>query len=469
MRFSVLSVVADPARPASSAPGSAKSSDSSQAGDIFAALVDAESHDDATSQTQPVTAAQMYGTPADALIPASLFSQVVAEATATDQPDKSGDADTDNAGDGVSMQAFEETAPTMPQVIAPSAVALPPALTAPDAPVETGESASAIAQVLSASRAQARSASLDDAANAFATGTDSVGARGNAEALQSDTMSSATASDMTAKADAAAASLLSSADTKPAESKTNNAAAEGNAGSAMGSTAKSGIAEPANSSRTAANTDAVSVSGDGNAKETGLTSARAKANADAATPASASDVGQSTTFSILHASAQFASAIQTSAQVPMLGTGERLQASDLVPVAGLAVEIANRASAGSNRFEIRLDPPELGRIDVRLDVDRAGQVTSHLTVERADTLDLLRRDASQLQRALQDAGLKTGDSALHFSLRDQSSGNNNPDDSMPRRGTAQILIQTDEAPATDVASRGLGRLLGSSSGLDIRV
>ena len=78
-----------------------------------------------------------------------------------------------------------------------------------------------------------------------------------------------------------------------------------------------------------------------------------------------------------------------------------------VPVAGVAVEIAARAQAGTNRFSIRLDPPELGRIDVRLDVDKQGNVTSHLVVERSATLDMLRRDAPQLERALQDAGLKT--------------------------------------------------------------
>ena len=46
--------------------------------------------------------------------------------------------------------------------------------------------------------------------------------------------------------------------------------------------------------------------------------------------------------------------------------------------------------------------------------------TSRLTVDRADTYDLLRRDAAGLERALQDAGLKTADNGLQFSLRDQS-------------------------------------------------
>jgi flagellar hook-length control protein FliK len=48
--------------------------------------------------------------------------------------------------------------------------------------------------------------------------------------------------------------------------------------------------------------------------------------------------------------------------------------------AGLAVAIASRAQAGSSQLDIRLDPPELGRIDVRRD----GQVTSHVTVDRCN-------------------------------------------------------------------------------------
>jgi flagellar hook-length control protein FliK len=57
---------------------------------------------------------------------------------------------------------------------------------------------------------------------------------------------------------------------------------------------------------------------------------------------------------------------------------------------------------------------------VHLDVDKNGQLTSHLTVERADTLDMLRRDSAGLERTLQDAGLKTSNNGLQFSLRDQS-------------------------------------------------
>jgi flagellar hook-length control protein FliK len=137
-----------------------------------------------------------------------------------------------------------------------------------------------------------------------------------------------------------------------------------------------------------------------------------------------------------------------------------------IPIAGVAVEIASKALAGKNRFEIRLDPPDLGRIDVRLDVDKSGRVTSYLTVERADTLDLLRRDSAGLERTLQDAGLKTSDNGLQFSLRDQSMSQQQSN--TPTPAAAQIFVEDDTLPAA-AAPRNYARFAGMGSGVDIRV
>jgi flagellar hook-length control protein FliK len=136
-----------------------------------------------------------------------------------------------------------------------------------------------------------------------------------------------------------------------------------------------------------------------------------------------------------------------------------------VPLAGLAVEIIAQTHAGKQRFEIRLDPPDLGRIDVRLDVDRHGHVTSRLVVERAETLDLLKRDASELQRALQQAGLKTSDNALQFSLRQQTLAHH---DSGTQQA-ARVFVPEDDPGPLDALRQGYGRLLGLGGGLDIRV
>jgi flagellar hook-length control protein FliK len=139
-----------------------------------------------------------------------------------------------------------------------------------------------------------------------------------------------------------------------------------------------------------------------------------------------------------------------------------------VPLSGLAMEIAASAKSGKSRFEIRLDPADLGRIDVRIDVDSNGQVTSHLTVERPETLSMLRQDAPQLQRALDNAGLQTGNSGLQFSLRDQSSQSQN-DGSQSNPNAHRLIVSDEDITPAAVVGRSYGRMLGSSSGVDIRV
>lgn len=139
-----------------------------------------------------------------------------------------------------------------------------------------------------------------------------------------------------------------------------------------------------------------------------------------------------------------------------------------VPLNSLAADIALRAAGGNSRFEIRLDPAELGRIDVRLEVDKHGNVMSHLTVERPATLDMLRNDAPRLQQALEDAGLKTGNSGLQFSLRDQSSSGQNNDNGSSRNSQRVIITDEDTVPA-QFAGRTYGRALGASGGVDIRI
>jgi flagellar hook-length control protein FliK len=195
----------------------------------------------------------------------------------------------------------------------------------------------------------------------------------------------------------------------------------------------------------------------------GAITAHEHTSADAAAhaPTDASDTG-----------VQAAGIIQPQPATPAATSAATLTATAAtnapVPLSGLAVEIAASVKSGKSSFEIRLDPADLGRIDVRIDIDRNGQVTSHLTVEKPETLSMLRQDAPQLQRALDDAGLKTGNNGLQFSLRDQSSsGQNNGGNT---GGNAHRLIVSDaETTPAAIAGRSYGRSLGSSSGVDIRV
>ena len=178
---------------------------------------------------------------------------------------------------------------------------------------------------------------------------------------------------------------------------------------------------------------------------------------------SASDLLQPNGFGVAHTTAPQVAAPAQMAQLTAVAAS-----SVPVPLNGLAVEIVANAQIGRSRFEIRLDPPELGRIDVKLDVDRHGQVTSHLIVEKSSTLDMLRRDAPQLERALQDAGLKTSDSGLQFSLRDQSQSQRNDDNDTGRNAHRLHIIEDDQA-TPEPATRSYGRMIGARGGIDIRV
>jgi flagellar hook-length control protein FliK len=89
----------------------------------------------------------------------------------------------------------------------------------------------------------------------------------------------------------------------------------------------------------------------------------------------------------------------------------------------LAVQIAAKSQGGARQFDIRLDPPELGRVDVRLSIDASGKAQAHLSADQQGTLDMLQKDAPVLARALRDAGLDVSQGGLNFSLRGQG-GNN---------------------------------------------
>jgi flagellar hook-length control protein FliK len=97
-------------------------------------------------------------------------------------------------------------------------------------------------------------------------------------------------------------------------------------------------------------------------------------------------------------------------------------ARDAAPPERVAFEVASAVKAGVREIQVTLDPPELGRIDLSVDVDETGAVTTRLVVEKAETLDQLRRDAPNIEKLLEQQGLKTHGESLQFSLRDQGAG-----------------------------------------------
>lgn len=150
-----------------------------------------------------------------------------------------------------------------------------------------------------------------------------------------------------------------------------------------------------------------------------------------------------------------------------IGTLPGQTAPTQVPAMAIALQVARNLQKGVNRFDIRLDPAEMGRIDVRMEVKKDGNVSAHLIVDRPETLDLLQRDARALQQALNDAGLQANADSLNFSLRDQSAGSNGQEFGASASGPTSI--GSNAAAEEPLASSLYNINLSASGGVDIRV
>jgi flagellar hook-length control protein FliK len=91
----------------------------------------------------------------------------------------------------------------------------------------------------------------------------------------------------------------------------------------------------------------------------------------------------------------------------------------------LPIEVGMQALRGVTKFQIRLDPAELGRVDVKLEFREDGEVKANLVVDRVETLAMLKRDAHTLQQAFEQAGLRQSPDGLSFSLRGENQNQQN--------------------------------------------
>ena len=157
------------------------------------------------------------------------------------------------------------------------------------------------------------------------------------------------------------------------------------------------------------------------------------------------------------------------AQVRTAGLNSPTQGQSGHVAAQVAGEIARNLQNGQTKFQMRFDPPELGRVEVTMKVGADGAVQAHLIVERPETLDMFLRDQRGLERALEAAGLSADQSNLEFSLRDGSNqdfGSGDGERSMADEGF-DGGEQTAEAEPVDEIVRYSFR--AGPEGLDIRI
>jgi flagellar hook-length control protein FliK len=156
------------------------------------------------------------------------------------------------------------------------------------------------------------------------------------------------------------------------------------------------------------------------------------------------------------------------AQAPVTTQHVQVTAQPAPNLPALAVEISAKSQSGAKQFDIRLDPPELGRVDVRLSIDATGKASAHLSADQPQTLSLLQKDAPLLTRALREAGLDVSQDGLNFSLRQQAHDQNGHDGNNGRFGGARAFSLAATASIDPIANSFAYR--GVADGrVDIRV
>lgn len=159
-------------------------------------------------------------------------------------------------------------------------------------------------------------------------------------------------------------------------------------------------------------------------------------------------------------------ALATRAGTP---TQFRLAAGQIQAIAQMMVK---RFADGGRSFEIRMDPPELGRVHVRLEIGADRTVQAMLTAEKPEALSELQRHQRELERALAEAGLDLGKDGIGFALfsKDENAGD---DGGRPDSGDATFddeavsLAMADAAPAP--ALERFGFTLAHRGGVDVRI
>lgn len=115
----------------------------------------------------------------------------------------------------------------------------------------------------------------------------------------------------------------------------------------------------------------------------------------------------------------------------------------------LGVEIARKVELGEETLRIRLNPIELGRIEVTLAFDDKGSLQATVRTESAQAMDLLRQDAPDLARTLDQAGVRTDAQSFRFENRGGDSGGQQAQQQQHSQNRGQFASSDDDAGAAE--------------------
>lgn len=84
------------------------------------------------------------------------------------------------------------------------------------------------------------------------------------------------------------------------------------------------------------------------------------------------------------------------------------------------VNITKSAVKGVDKIDISLRPEELGHIEIKMHLAKNGKLQAEIVASRPETMEILQKEAQNLQKSFEDAGFQTDENSLSFSCREDN-------------------------------------------------
>lgn len=141
----------------------------------------------------------------------------------------------------------------------------------------------------------------------------------------------------------------------------------------------------------------------------------------------------------------------------------------------VGVQIKKGVAEGVDKISIRLDPGNLGKVEIKLEIGHDGRLQAVIAADKPETLQLLQQDVKNLEQSLRDAGLKTDQQSLNFTLRDQGqanegrNGNGTGNGRYQNRGGDEYAETGANTDPAQLAAANAQRAAAARGGLDLRI
>ena len=114
----------------------------------------------------------------------------------------------------------------------------------------------------------------------------------------------------------------------------------------------------------------------------------------------------------------------------------------------IKINITKSAIKGVDTIDIQLKPEDLGKIQIRMHIAKDGKLHADIISSRPETMDMLQKDVSGLQKAFNDAGYDTDSRSFNFSFQKENQAGKGQEDNS---GLMQFIGDTLEQEAKEAA------------------